>query len=217
MADEKPNKRATRKEVGLKPAKRKFDLPGYPVDIVYIHHGASGFPSDLGDRDGDGVPDGEEAVWRAYQNYHMDTKGWSDIAYNFGVSQSGIVFGGRGWTRQGGATGSPHDTRSISICAIGNFEKRGPSKQLKNAIVRLIVNGVRAGHLKENVDIRGHKDASGQKTSCPGSKLYAALDEIQTAVDRELAGLTAPPPPTQEDRLAALERRVAALEGRLEG
>lgn len=208
-----------RKDTDLKTPKKKFDLPGYPAGTVYIHHGASFTPTDLRDADGDGAPDAEENVWRAYQRYHMESRGWTDIAYNFGVGQSGVVYGGRGWERQGGATGSPHDAKSISICAIGNFEKKGPTKAMVEGIVDHIVRGINRGHLKKNVKIRGHRDASGQKTSCPGKNLYAMIDEIQTKVDRRISGAEAAPPPASgvEARLSSLEARVAELEGRQVG
>lgn len=35
------------------------------------------------------------------QNYHMDTKGWADIGYNFLVGEDGLAYEGRGWDRLG--------------------------------------------------------------------------------------------------------------------
>lgn len=47
-----------------------------------------------------------EAFWRAVRNYHVNTKGWSDIAYSFGVCPHGVRFVGRGWDKSQWANGS---------------------------------------------------------------------------------------------------------------
>lgn len=168
-------------------AKYAYDLPVYPVPVVYIHHGATHAPLDLRDADGDGAPDNEESIWRGYQRFHMTNRGWSDIAYNFGVGLSGQVYEGRGWRRQGGATGSPDDRSSLAICAIGNFEEQIPSEDMITAIVGWIVTGIELGHILPNVSIRGHRDKP-YGTSCPGKNLYAFLPEIRSRVaDRRVS------------------------------
>lgn len=45
------------------------------------------------------------AFWSAVRNYHL-SKGWSDIAYSFGVCPHGVRFTGRGWDRNQWANGS---------------------------------------------------------------------------------------------------------------
>lgn len=164
-------------------AKRSYNLPSrnVPVKVVYIHHGASMIADSLKDLDGDGVPDLEESVWKGYQVYHMYTRGWTDIAYNFGVGLSGSILTGRGWVRQGGATGSPDDSYSLSICAIGNFEKQRPSPEMLNAIAQWILTGIEKGHIHPDVEIRGHKDKP-YGTACPGKHLYVKLPTIRSMV-----------------------------------
>tara|TARA_R110000751_G_scaffold69695_5_gene141407 strand:- start:2025 stop:2576 length:552 start_codon:yes stop_codon:yes gene_type:complete len=181
-------------------------------------------PLDLQDSDGNGIPDNEEAIWHSYQRYHMDTRGWTDIAYNFGVGQSGSILAGRGWKRQGGATGSPDDRESLSICAIGNFEKQYPTDAMVDAIVGWIKRGVKNGHITPNPTIKGHKDKP-YGTSCPGKNLYAKLPAIRSALALK--------EPTEEAALAeikalrskikalrapikALKARIAALYGSIE-
>lgn len=161
-------------------AKYRYLLPVYPVTDVYIHHGASFAPDDVRDQDGDGIPDEEERIARAYQRHHMFTRGWSDIAYNFLVGLSGSILEGRGWRHQGGATGSPYDRHSLSICAIGNFQTQEPTEEMVQAIIGWIITGIELGHIAPDVRIHGHRDAS--STSCPGFNLYQHLPRIRSEV-----------------------------------
>lgn len=57
---------------------------------------------------------------RSIQNYHMDTKRWADIAYNFVVCPHGYVFEGRGWGRRSAANGtnSCNDVYT-AVCYLG--------------------------------------------------------------------------------------------------
>ena len=36
------------------------------------------------------------AHWKQAQEYHQHTNGWNDIGYNYGITQGGLVFEGRG-------------------------------------------------------------------------------------------------------------------------
>jgi len=197
-----------REDAGLRAPTRVTPLPTHPATHLFVHHGASGVSDSLRDRDGDGAPDGEESVWRAYQAYHMDTKGWSDIAYSFGFGKSGWRYEGRGWGRQGGATGSPEDRYSYSYCAIGNFQTMEVPDEMIQAMIRQTKNGIRKGFFvpADELIIMGHKDRPAS-TSCPGSNLYARLDEIREGILEEEPEPVLPPI-TLEMRVANLERAV---------
>lgn len=41
---------------------------------------------------------------RLMQTYHMESKNWDDIGYNFMVGGDGDVYEGRGWDKQGAHT-----------------------------------------------------------------------------------------------------------------
>lgn len=47
-----------------------------------------------------------EAFWRAVRNFHVNSNGWSDIAYSFGICIHGIRFEGRGWYKNQFANGA---------------------------------------------------------------------------------------------------------------
>ena len=58
---------------------------------------------------------------RAIQNYHMDTRGWNDIAYNFVVCKHGYIFVGRGWyTRSAGQGTNAGNDQYLAVCFLGD-------------------------------------------------------------------------------------------------
>jgi N-acetylmuramoyl-L-alanine amidase len=59
------------------------------------------------------------AVVRDIQHFHMDTRNFSDIAYNFLVGGDGETYEGRGWDVQG-AFAKEFNNRSLGIAFIGN-------------------------------------------------------------------------------------------------
>lgn len=212
-----------REECGLEPPRYVYRRPTYPATHIIVHHGAvKGIsPQELLDKDGDGAPDAEEAIWRGYQRFHMQTRGWSDIAYSFGFGRSGARYEGRGWVNQGGATGNPHDRFSVSFCAIGNFEVQKPTDKMLDAMVKQAISGIRKGHLVHPDELvwQGHKDKP-YSTSCPGAWLYAELPNLISSTKAKWAEIEAkqsePPPDVPPIvvplSLESLDARVRALE-----
>ena len=43
----------------------------------------------------------KEIKWYSFQNYHMNSLGWSDVGYNFLIGEDGYIYEGRGFYRQG--------------------------------------------------------------------------------------------------------------------
>lgn len=109
---------------------------------------------------------------KGFQNYHMDTNGWSDIGYNFIVGEDGNVYEGRGWTTQG-AHAPGFNTNSIGICVIGTYTSKLPNLLAINAVKNLIQCAVSKGYLKSAYQLKGHRD--GSATECPGNTLYAEI------------------------------------------
>src|SRR5918992_2005798 len=55
---------------------------------------------------------------RSIQGFHMDGRGWVDIAYNFLVDRLGRIFEGRGWLTVG-AHAEGHNISGLGVCFIG--------------------------------------------------------------------------------------------------
>jgi hypothetical protein len=110
---------------------------------------------------------------RGWQNYHMDVRGWSDIAYQIAIDQAGRAWTLRGLNIRSGANGdadvnlrfgafllilAPGEQPSAAMIAttkgvIADFRKRFPGARLKPY-----------GHR----DVRPRNSQGQQTTDCPG-------------------------------------------------
>lgn len=111
---------------------------------------------------------------RAIQDFHMDGRGWSDIAYSFLVDKFGNIFEGRGAGRAGAHTRGYNST-SHAICAVGNYQNDSPTQALLNSITSLVRYGHEQGWWPEGIT-GGHRDVG--STSCPGQYLYSHINSI---------------------------------------
>lgn len=162
----------TRSGWGARPPKAQTALPWPQVDAIAIHYSAAM---------SDEVPDYASRV-RGIQNFHMDTNGWSDIAYSHLVSRTGIKFVGRGWGTQTAAT-LHHNDHTQAICFLG-ADKDGRDDVTdsgRRAISELIydaakLSGKRIGIAHQQHGITGFLAIGGHKdfvsTDCPGAELY---------------------------------------------
>ena len=76
------------------------------------------------------------ATVRGIQNYHMDERGYWDVAYHFLIGADGSVYEGRGWNVEGGATGGFNDV-GYAACFLGNFVDHTPTQAAIDAFYRL--------------------------------------------------------------------------------
>lgn len=137
---------------------------------------------------------------RAIQAFHMDSHGWSDIAYSFLVDDDGTIYEGRGAGVAGGHT-QGDNTTSHAICLMGNFEDRPPTDRAVESTVWLAQHGRDAGWWVPTLG--GHRDAPGASTACPGRLLYAALPTIRLRVAGAL--------PVQEDDMPYTEAQLKTI------
>lgn len=167
----------TREVWGARPPRARHPIP-VPTPKLYLHHAAGGVVA--GD---DTVSDADLRRIRSIQNYHMDVRGWSDIAYSYLTDPDGNVFEGRGHGIAGGHTAG-QNTVSHAICVMGNYETQKPEEELLERIAALVVLGHQSGWWPPGIT-GGHRDAPGASTSCPGRYLYREIPTINQKV-REL-------------------------------
>jgi len=142
-----------------KPAKPFRALrPGRVKGVVLHHSGVKDGPSSV-------------AAVKAFESYHMDSRKWDGIAYNWLVDAAGAVFEGRGPGVRGAAT-KGWNARSESICYTGWGYERVPDVALK--AIQSVVDDVQFRY-GGSLWVRGHRDVS--SSTCPGDWLYDWLTD----------------------------------------
>lgn len=164
----------TREGWGARPPKSTVALT-MPTKALYLHHAAGGvLPGD------NRLSNEDLRRIRSIQNYHMDVRGWADIAYHYLVDPDGNILEGRGAGVKGGATLGQNSV-SHAICVMGNYEIQHPEPPLLEALTRLVVYGHASGWWPLGFT-GGHRDAPGASTSCPGRYLYAQLPALNKKI-----------------------------------
>lgn len=148
------------------------------------------------------VPAVIRGVWR----YHVQNRGWCDVAYNFFVDRFGGVWEGR----QGGID-KPilgghtfgHNTETTGLAQLGNFDTIGAPSAMTTATAKLVgwklgihgvdptgrtrltnkassstTRGLAPGASIEVPTVPGHRDLG--NTACPGYSTYGRLGTIRS-------------------------------------
>jgi hypothetical protein len=165
------------------------------VQAAFVHHTA-----DRNTYTREQVP----AIMRATYTYHVKSRGWCDIGYNFLVDRFGRVFEGRFGGAQlpvlGAHTGG-FNTNSFGIALIGNFQSAAPTAAMlektarviawkfdanyRSPVTTLVMNG------KRLYTISGHRDT--KATECPGNQLYSKLRWLRQRVMVLIGGSVSTP------------------------
>ncbi|MFB4317540.1 peptidoglycan recognition family protein [Actinomadura sp. 21ATH] len=105
------------------------------------------------------------SYWKSTRQFHMNTRGWSDIGYSFSACVHGYVMEGRGLNRQQAA--QPGGNSTWYSCTLMS----GPDESPTDAQIQA-VRELRAWLMGKGVagSVRGHRDFI--STSCPGDRLY---------------------------------------------
>lgn len=113
-------------------------------------------------------------LWRGYQNYHMDSRGFADVAYTGAFCQHGYAFAGRGAGIRTGANGTnAGNYRYYAVVWIGG-EGETPTREALNAMAWWIRDLRRAG--AAGMRVVPHSFHKG--TACPGDSLRSRTDEF---------------------------------------
>jgi len=101
---------------------------------------------------------------RGWQDYHMDGRGWTDIAYSIAVDQNGKLWELRGLDRADGATAN-QGGKSVSVLAVLGTKEKPSAKML--ARLRAVNKALVAKF--PNASVGWH--AQVKSTDCPGPDL----------------------------------------------
>jgi len=176
-------------------------VPTYFTSITHvtIHHtaGATTTPSD------------PCAQMRSIWNYHVYSRGWADIGYNFILDHLGNIYQGRynadlaNLDVQAAHTGG-HNINTMGFSVMGNFDEAGVfiHEPTWPAIYDLITwkcsqRGIDPYGSAWNGDgsyedyapcILGHRDWASASTACPGMNFYPTIPAIRDTVYQRLTG-----------------------------
>jgi hypothetical protein len=157
--------------------------------------------------------------WNAVRSYHVDTRGWSDIAYSFGVCPHGTRFVGRGWDKPQFANGADvvgvdngKDSEWYTVLVFLGWEPNAEGVPVDEEPTPQMVEGVRnliaEGRAMKRCG-RGVLPHNAFKIKrCPG----AAFTEL--AAEWHNAPLTSPTEPAPVPRLKDPEMYVVTCAGK---
>lgn len=145
-----------------------------PATTLWIHHSVTQA------RNGVATP-------RQIANIGINRFGRS--SYSYVVTPDGTIYELQG-THVGAHTGG-HNSTTLALCFAGNYDRDEPTAAQIAAAGQLHRDLVAQGMLRPGAPIKGHRDASGASTACPGGNLYAALPRIREAAAGDA--------PTEED------------------
>ncbi|MDX2972695.1 peptidoglycan recognition protein [Kribbella solani] len=160
------------------------------VQAAFVHHTA--------DRN-DYTRTQVAAMMRAIYAYHVKSRGWCDVGYNFLIDRFGRIFEGRAggaqWPVLGAHTAS-FNADSFGVALIGNFDKAAPPPVMLESTARLIAWKLDANYRSPLATIvldgsrlhtvSGHRDT--KATDCPGTQLYNKLGWLKQRVNTLMSG-----------------------------
>lgn len=197
------------------------------VQMAFVHHTVNANTYTAAD---------SAAIVLAIAKYHISSNGWNDIGYNFLVDLYGQIFEGRaGGIDQAiiGAQAQGFNSYSTGISNIGTFESQPQTEAALNAQAQLIawklaIHGVTpegtvdvvsaggasnrypSGRMVTFQRVSGHRDAD--KTSCPGSALYAQIPTIRARAIAQDYPVAAPAVPGETVGVDQLSITAAATQ-----
>ncbi|MEL6942670.1 MAG: N-acetylmuramoyl-L-alanine amidase, partial [Bacteroidota bacterium] len=130
------------------------------------------------------------AVVRSIWDFHVNTRGWDDVGYNWLIDPDGVIYEGRG-TDLIGAHFCGRNTNTEGICLLGDFTSITPTQDAFNKLVQFLawkscdkdlypIDRVRHTPSGRNLlQVSGHRD--GCNTACPGNSFYPLFDDLREA------------------------------------
>lgn len=109
---------------------------------------------------------------RWIQTFHIESRGWYDISYNFLVGGDGNGYVGRGFDKQGVHT-KGFNEKSICIAFIGTFTNSVPPQCQLRAAQKIIEEGLKLGKIAPGYRLYGHRQL--KPTESPGAALFEII------------------------------------------
>ncbi len=136
------------------------------VKLAVVHHSVS--PNGY-------TPGQVPSVLRGIQAYHMDSRGWDDIGYNFVVDRYGGIWEGRGGGADQpvvGAHASGFNTGSVGVMVLGDFSSAQPTSasiQAAGTVIgwKLALHDAEPSGRVDFVSGGGPRYAAGTKVNLP--------------------------------------------------
>lgn len=128
------------------------------------------------------------ATWRNWQKYHMDAKGWADIAYTGGFCNHGYAFAGRGIGVRTAANGTNAGNQNYYAFTWIGGEGQTPTQEALDAADWWVVQLRKAGAGRA---VKPHRFF--KATGCPGDPLVGYA-ESRDGKDVEVPAAPAPAP-----------------------
>lgn len=164
-------------------APRPCASPGYAaVTHLVVHHSA-----------GVNTSNNWAQVVLSIWDFHVNTRAYCDVAYNYLIDPNGILYEGRsGGNNVIGAHFCATNTGTMGVCLLGNFQEVEPSDAMLNTLANLLAwkscNSnidplLKSIHARSNLDLNhicGHRD--GCATECPGTNVYSKLANVRSKV-----------------------------------
>lgn len=138
------------------------------------------------------------ATVRAIWDFHVNTRGWDDIGYNYLIDPDGVIYEGRGNDVQA-AHFSCMNQGTMGVCLLGDFNTATPTTAVINSLIEIM--GWKACDIDEDprdttffnngavdlINLCGHRDgnsipASCTVTECPGDNVYNIMNNIRSEV-----------------------------------
>lgn len=143
-------------------------LQGHTVRQLTVHHSAAAATD----------PTQGPGHLRGYQAFHMDDRGWPDVAYHVAVDRAGVVYELRDWATAGD-TGTNYDPAGHFLLLLdGNFDEHDVSEPQLATAAHVLAWA--SDHFAVGLDtVSGHRDHA--DTACPGDALYARMGDLVDA------------------------------------
>ena len=193
----------TRAEWGADERLRGRTVEYGQIQAGFVHHTVN---------TNDYQPEDVPAIIRGIYAFHVKSRGYRDVGYNFLIDKWGRIWEGRYGGIDKPVTGAHtygHNDDAFAASTIGTYTDTEPTAATLDAYARLFawkfdMHGVDPSS-RVNLDgtrvnaISGHRDT--YATACPGDRLYAKLPQIRTAT----AGYMTDEPGTSPTPPAAAE------------